>query len=94
VTADGQERAIDVLVCATGFETVQLLSSITVTGLGGRTLREAWANGPEAFHGISVAGFPNMFLMLGPNTATGHTSTLLYIEPETCSIRSPACRRC
>jgi thiol-disulfide isomerase/thioredoxin len=83
VTADGQERAIDVLVCATGFETVQLLSSITVTGLGGRTLRETWANGPEAFHGISVAGFPNMFLSLGPNTATGHTSTLLYIEPET-----------
>ena len=83
VTADGQERAIDVLVCATGFDTVHLLSSITITGLGGRTLREAWANGPEAFHGITVAGFPNLFLSLGPNTATGHTSTLLYIEPET-----------
>lgn len=83
VTADGRERAIDVLVCATGFETVQLLSSITITGLGGRTLREAWANGPEAYHGITVAGFPNLFLSLGPNTATGHTSTLLYIEPET-----------
>lgn len=83
VTADGRERVLDVLVCATGFETVQLLSSITVTGLGGRTLREAWANGPEAFHGISVEGFPNLFLSLGPNTATGHTSTLLYIEPET-----------
>ena len=48
----------------------------------GRTLREAWASGPEAYRGITVAGFPNMFLMLGPNTATGHTSTLLYIEPE------------
>jgi len=83
VTADGRERTIDVLVCATGFETVQLLSSITITGLGGRTLREAWANGPEAYHGITVAGFPNLFLSLGPNTATGHTSTLLYIEPET-----------
>ena len=83
VTADGRERPVDVLVCATGFDTVQLLSSITVTGLGGRTLREAWANGPEAYHGISVAGFPNMFLSLGPNTGTGHTSTLLYIEPET-----------
>ncbi len=83
VTADGREREIDVLVCATGFDTVQLLSSITVTGLGGRTLRDAWANGPEAYHGISVAGFPNLFLSLGPNTATGHTSTLLYIEPET-----------
>jgi len=91
VTADGQERAIDVLVCATGFDTVQLLSSITITGLGGRTLREAWANGPEAFHGISVAGFPNLFLSLGPNTGTGHTSTLLYIEPET--QHSIACMR-
>jgi cation diffusion facilitator CzcD-associated flavoprotein CzcO/acetyl esterase/lipase len=83
VTADGRERPVDVLVCATGFDTVQLLSSISVTGLGGRTLREAWAHGPEAYHGISVAGFPNMFLSLGPNTGTGHTSTLLYIEPET-----------
>ena len=62
---------------------MQLLSSITITGLGGRTLREAWANGAEAFHGITVAGFPNLFLSLGPNTGTGHTSTLLYIEPET-----------
>ena len=82
VTADGRERAIDVLVCATGFDTVQLLSSVNVTGLQGQTLRQAWANGPEAYQGVTVAGFPNLFLMLGPNTATGHTSTLLYIEPE------------
>jgi cation diffusion facilitator CzcD-associated flavoprotein CzcO len=38
--------------------------------------------GPEAYHGITVAGFPNMFLLLGPNTGTGHTSTLLFIEPQ------------
>lgn len=81
VTADGRERAVDALVCATGFETVQLLSGTTITGRGGRTLREAWASGPEAYYGLTVAGFPNLFLMLGPNTATGHTSTLLYIEP-------------
>ena len=81
VTADGRERPVDVLVCATGFETVQLLSGTTITGCGGRTLREAWGQGPEAYYGLTVAGFPNLFLMLGPNTATGHTSTLLYIEP-------------
>ncbi|MBL8370991.1 MAG: alpha/beta hydrolase fold domain-containing protein [Burkholderiaceae bacterium] len=81
VTADGREHPVDVLVCATGFDTVQLLASVTVTGQGGCTLREAWARGPQAYHGITVAGFPNLFLMLGPNTATGHTSTLLYIEP-------------
>lgn len=82
VTTDGTERAIDVLVCATGFDTQHLLSSITVTGRGGQTLAQAWQAGPEAYRGVSVAGFPNLFLMLGPNTATGHTSTLLYIEPE------------
>jgi cation diffusion facilitator CzcD-associated flavoprotein CzcO len=53
-----------------------------VTGRGGQTLAQAWQSGPEAYQGVSVAGFPNLFLMLGPNTATGHTSTLLYIEPE------------
>ena len=81
VTADGRERPVDVLVCATGFDTLQLLSGISISGPSGRTLREAWAQGPEAWHGLTVAGFPNLFLMLGPNTATGHTSTLLYIEP-------------
>lgn len=81
-TADGRERALDALVCATGFDTTQLLSSIEVRGSGGRTLREAWADGPEAYRGVTVAGFPNLFLMLGPNTGTGHTSTLLYIEPQ------------
>ena len=80
VTADGREHPLDALVCATGFETVNLLSSITITGRGGLTLREAWRDGPMALHGIGVAGFPNLFLMLGPNTATGHTSTLFYIE--------------
>jgi cation diffusion facilitator CzcD-associated flavoprotein CzcO len=82
VTADGREREIDVLLCATGFDVQHLLSSVNVTGLQGQTLASAWAEGPEAYHGITVTGFPNLFLMLGPNTATGHTSTLLYIEPE------------
>jgi len=80
-TADGVERPIDALVCATGFDTVHLLQSLSIHGRGGRTLAEAWNDGPDAYHGISVAGFPNLFLMLGPNTATGHTSTLLFIEP-------------
>ena len=80
-TTDGHLRELDALVCATGFDTVHLLSSVQVQGRNGLTLQAAWADGPEAFHGITVAGFPNLFLMLGPNTATGHTSTLLFIEP-------------
>jgi cation diffusion facilitator CzcD-associated flavoprotein CzcO len=82
VTADGVERALDVLVCATGFDTTHLLSSVEVRGPAGLTLAQAWRDGPQAFHGLTVAGFPNLFLMLGPNTGTGHTSTLLYIEPQ------------
>ena len=81
LTVDGQERDVDVLVCATGFDAVHLLSNLQVVGQNTKTLAQTWANGPEAYHGITVAGFPNLFLMLGPNTATGHTSTLLYIEP-------------
>nr|MBP6597530.1 alpha/beta hydrolase fold domain-containing protein [Arenimonas sp.] len=80
-STDGVEREIDALVCATGFDTVHLLQSLDIRGRGGQTLAQAWQDGPEAYHGISVAGFPNLFLMLGPNTATGHTSTLLFIEP-------------
>ena len=80
VTADGQERALDVLVCATGFDVEHALA-VPITGRGGALLADAWAQGPQAHLGLSVAGFPNLFLMLGPNTATGHTSTLLFIEP-------------
>jgi cation diffusion facilitator CzcD-associated flavoprotein CzcO len=79
-TADGVEHALDVLVCATGFDVEHGLA-LPITGLGGQTLAQAWADGPQAQLGLSVAGFPNLFVMLGPNTATGHTSTLLYIEP-------------
>lgn len=81
VTADGQRHAIDTLVCATGFDVEHSMGHVVIRGRGGRTLAEAWADGPEAHRGLTVAGFPNLFLMLGPNTATGHTSTLLYIEP-------------
>ena len=82
LTSDGREHVLDVLVCATGYDTVHPLGSVEIEGLDGQRLADAWRDGPQAYHGISVAGFPNFFLMLGPNTATGHTSTLLYIEPQ------------
>jgi cation diffusion facilitator CzcD-associated flavoprotein CzcO len=76
-----EERAIDALICATGFDVQHALAATPISGLGGRLLSNVWADGPQAHLGLTVAGFPNLFLMLGPNTATGHTSTLLYIEP-------------
>lgn len=81
VTTDGRERAVDVLVCATGFDVEHSLAHLDICGLGGTRLADAWRDGPQAHLGLTVAGFPNFWLMLGPNTATGHTSTLLFIEP-------------
>ena len=81
VTADGREYALDVLVCATGFDVEHSLAHLDIRGLGNRRLADTWRDGPQAHLGLTVAGFPNFWLMLGPNTATGHTSTLLFIEP-------------
>ena len=80
ITVDGTHHALDALVCATGFDTANLLASLRIEGRDGRTLAGAWRAAPEAYRGTAVAGFPNLFLLLGPNTATGHTSTLFYIE--------------
>jgi len=82
LTEDGREHELDALVCATGFDAVRPLTGLRITGLGGRTLEEAWRGGPSAYLGITMPGFPNFFLTLGPNTGTGHTSTLLFIEPQ------------
>lgn len=79
--ADGSLHTLDVLVCATGFD-VQHSLALPITGRGGVSLQAQWADGAAAHLGTTVAGFPNLFLMLGPNTATGHTSTLLFIEPQ------------
>jgi cation diffusion facilitator CzcD-associated flavoprotein CzcO/acetyl esterase/lipase len=81
VTADGREHGIDVLVCATGFDVEHSLAHLDIRGRAGAPLAQAWRDGPQAHLGLTVAGFPNLWLMLGPNTATGHTSTLLFIEP-------------
>jgi cation diffusion facilitator CzcD-associated flavoprotein CzcO len=80
-TGKPTERPLDVLVCATGFDVQHSLADVHISGRKGQTLDDAFADGPQAHLGLTVAGFPNLFLMLGPNTATGHTSTLLFIEP-------------
>jgi len=82
VTADGSSWPVDAIICATGFQTTELLADITVRGVAGTTLREAAPGGPEAYRGTMVAGYPNFFLLLGPNTATGHTSALIAVEAQ------------
>lgn len=80
VAADGSVHAADVVVCATGFDTTELLAEVEVVGASGQSLKGLTPGGPEAYRGTLVAGFPNFFMLLGPNTATGHTSALIPIE--------------
>lgn len=71
VTQDGTRREADVIVLATGFQTTRFLSTIPVRGRDGRRLDEAWADGARAYLGITVSGFPNLFMLYGPNTNNG-----------------------
>jgi cation diffusion facilitator CzcD-associated flavoprotein CzcO len=82
VRADGALHACDVLIWCTGFEVDRPLGETRVTGLGGRDLEEQWDGRPKAHLGITVPGFPNSFLLLGPNTGLGHNSVLLMAEPQ------------
>lgn len=83
VTASGERHRADVMVFATGFDTTDFLAPMEVVGRGGQRLRDAWAEGAEAYLGVTVAGFPNLFLMYGPNTNLGHNSILFMIECQT-----------
>jgi len=80
VTRDGSLHALDVLVLATGFESTRFLAPMRIEGLGGRSLDDVWREGARAHRGLTVAGFPNLFLMYGPNTNLGHNSIIFMIE--------------
>ncbi|MGY1808978.1 flavin-containing monooxygenase [Blastococcus sp. SYSU D00669] len=82
VTADGREHPADTIIWGTGFRATEFLVPMTVTGAGGRDLREVWRDGAEAHLGIAVAGFPNLFLLYGPNTNLGHNSIVYMIESQ------------
>lgn len=82
VTRDGTEHELDAIVTATGFHVSISESPFDVRGRNGLSLSEAWKNGAEAYKGVAVSGFPNFFLLLGPNTGPGHTSVLLYTEKQ------------
>jgi cation diffusion facilitator CzcD-associated flavoprotein CzcO len=79
-TRDGQERAADVVVLATGFETHGFVAPMEVVGADGRTLADEWSEVPRAYLGLSVPGFPNMFLLYGPNTNGGTGSVIYTLE--------------
>lgn len=80
VTVDGVTHRADVAVYATGFEATSFLVPMQITGRDGIALHDAWRAGAEAHRGITISGFPNLFLLYGPNTNLGHNSILFMIE--------------
>lgn len=84
VTADGATRPVDVIIHATGFRPFDQSAEMTVMGRDGRLLSDEWRNGPQAFRGVAVTGFPNFFLIMGPNSGLGHSSIVFMIE---CQVR-------
>ncbi|MEU6213390.1 flavin-containing monooxygenase [Streptomyces sp. JL4002] len=82
VGADGVEREVDTIILGTGFQATDRPVARRIWGRGGVQLREAWKDGMSAHRGTTVAGFPNLFMLLGPNTALGHSSQTVMIEAQ------------
>jgi cation diffusion facilitator CzcD-associated flavoprotein CzcO len=82
VDADGVERAVEVLVLATGFQPANYLARLEVVGRDGKTLQEHWAGEPRAYLGITVPGYPNFFMLYGPGTNGGEVVTMLEAQAQ------------
>jgi cation diffusion facilitator CzcD-associated flavoprotein CzcO len=78
----GGHHGVDVVVFATGFDVAHPFAGLDVRGRGGRTLAAAWRDGIAAYKGTHVAGFPNLSILMGPNTGLGHSSMILMIESQ------------
>jgi len=87
VTADGTEHAVDCIIYGTGFRTNDFMFPMEITGAGGRSLRETWAGGPHAHLGMTVPGFPSLFVLYGPNTNTSGGSIIVYLEAQAAYVR-------
>jgi cation diffusion facilitator CzcD-associated flavoprotein CzcO len=81
-TVTGEEREVDALILGTGFRVTEYLSSIEIVGRNGAELNDEWRKSLRNYLGISVSGFPNLFLLMGPNTGLGHNSMIFMIEAQ------------
>jgi cation diffusion facilitator CzcD-associated flavoprotein CzcO len=81
VTRNGATHGLDVIIYATGFRSTEFLAPMDIRGRGGRSLQDSWAEyGAEAYLGMTVPGFPNFFMLYGPNTNLGHYSIIFMLE--------------
>ena len=82
VAADGSEREVDTIVLGTGFRVTDFHGARAIRDAEGRSLAEHWSGSPQAYLGAAIAGFPNFFMLLGPNTGLGHNSVVFMIESQ------------
>ncbi|GAA4014005.1 NAD(P)/FAD-dependent oxidoreductase [Allokutzneria multivorans] len=82
VTADGTERPVDTLIFGTGFHATDFPIGHRVFNGDGASLTGTWQDEPGAYRGTTIAGFPNLFMLIGPNTGLGHTSMVFIIESQ------------
>lgn len=82
VTTDGTLHRLDALIVGTGFAASEFLSPMEIAGRNGVSLNQAWAHGSEAYKGITVSGFPNLFMLYGPNTNLAHNSIVYMLESQ------------
>ncbi|MGO9319945.1 MAG: flavin-containing monooxygenase [Solirubrobacteraceae bacterium] len=87
VTAGGSAHEVDCLIWATGFKTTDFMFPMRIAGGDGVDLHEYWSGGAHAHLGMCVPGFPNMFVMYGPNTNTSGGSIIVYLEAQAAYIR-------
>ena len=81
-TSDGEVLPADVLIFGTGFETTEIMAPVNFVGRDGVSLKEAWREGAEAYRGVCTAGFPNLFMLYGPNTNLGSNSIIFMVEQQ------------
>ena len=93
VTGAGEEIEVDAIIFGTGFNVTDMPVARYVRGRDGRTLDEHWQGSPRAHLGSTVPGFPNLFMLLGPNTGLGHSSMVYMIESQVAYVID-ALRRC
>jgi cation diffusion facilitator CzcD-associated flavoprotein CzcO len=82
VGADGVEREVDTIIFGTGFHVTDMPIAARVKDAAGRSMADVWQGSPRAYLGTTVAGFPNLFMLIGPNVGNGHTSAIVLIEAQ------------
>lgn len=92
-TVDGRQRDVDAIIYGTGFAATEFLAPMHISGRDGRDLHSAWKSGAEAYLGMAIAGFPNFFVMYGPNTNLGSGSVTFMLECQSRYIAKIAAQR-